>query len=159
MRLARLELGASAVITGLLGDSAFRSRALTMGFAPGRTVSTVATGAGGGVVVEQDGQRWGLDAGTAELIEIDVLPLEGPRSSTPITVRELTVGERAVVTGYTGGDAGYRARLLAMGLTRGTTFELVQVAPLGDPIKIEVRGYRLSLRKAEADALAVERVR
>ena len=76
----------------------------------------------------------------------------------PTSVRELAVGERAVVTGYATSDAVYRARLLAMGLTRGTVFELAQVAPLGDPVKIELRGYGLSLRRREADALSVERV-
>ena len=47
-------------------------------------------------------------------------------------------------------------RLLAMGLTRGSVVKVIKVAPLGDPVKIEVRGYDLSLRKAEADALLVE---
>lgn len=157
-RLAQLEVGATAVIGRLRGDRAFRSRALTMGFAPGRAVSVIAAAAGGGVVVEQAGQRWALDRGSAELIEI-AAPLAGSaRSSAPTSVRQLAVGERAIVRGYAGAEAGYRARLLAMGLTRGTVLELVQVAPLGDPVKIEVRGYGLSLRKAEADALTVERL-
>lgn len=74
-------------------------------------------------------------------------------------LHELKVGESAVVTGYETTDAGYRGRLLAMGLTKGSVVKLVKVAPLGDPVKLEVRGYDLSLRKAEADALIVERVR
>ncbi|HEX9551481.1 MAG TPA: FeoA family protein [Candidatus Limnocylindrales bacterium] len=74
-------------------------------------------------------------------------------------VRQLGIGERAVVTGYDAGDPTYRARLLAMGLTRGAVLTLVKVAPLGDPVKVEVRGYGLSLRKVEADALDVESVR
>ena len=44
-----------------------------------------------------------------------------------------------------------------MGLTRGTELRLVKVAPLGDPVEIEVRGYRLSLRKKEAEALLLKR--
>ena len=47
-------------------------------------------------------------------------------------------------------------RLAMMGLTRGATVELVRVAPLGDPIEIKVRGYLLSLRKAEAERVRVE---
>jgi len=74
-------------------------------------------------------------------------------------VRQLGIGERAVVTGYDASDPTYRARLLAMGLTRGAVLTLVKVAPLGDPVKVEVRGYGLSLRKVEADALDVESVR
>jgi Fe2+ transport system protein FeoA len=49
-------------------------------------------------------------------------------------------------------------RLMEMGLTRGTAFEVVRYAPLGDPIEIRVRGYNLSLRRNEARAIAVEMV-
>jgi ferrous iron transport protein A len=71
-------------------------------------------------------------------------------------IRELAPGQRAVVTGYAVADPAYRARLLAMGLTKGVALTMVRAAPLGDPVKVEVRGYSLSLRKAEADALDVE---
>jgi len=71
-------------------------------------------------------------------------------------LRDLRSGQSAVVTGYETADPGYRSKLLAMGLTKGSTLTLVKVAPLGDPVKVEVRGYDLSLRKAEADALIVE---
>ena len=71
-------------------------------------------------------------------------------------LRDLATGQRAVITGYEAADAAYRGRLLAMGLTRGAGLRLIRVAPLGDPVKVEVRGYALSLRKAEADALNVE---
>ncbi len=71
---------------------------------------------------------------------------------------ELEIGDRASVSGYLDADSAYRARLLAMGLTAGTVLRLVEVAPLGDPVKVELRGYSLSLRKAEADVLHVERV-
>lgn len=47
-------------------------------------------------------------------------------------------------------------RLQEMGLIRGTTIQFVRVAPLGDPIEIKVRGYSLSLRRQEADAVIVE---
>ncbi len=71
-------------------------------------------------------------------------------------IRELAPGQRAVVTGYDIADPAYRAKLLAMGLTKGVALTMVRAAPLGDPVKVEVRGYALSLRKAEADALNVE---
>ncbi len=47
-------------------------------------------------------------------------------------------------------------RLMEMGLTRGAEFEVVRYAPLGDPIEIRLRGYNLSLRRAEAGAIEVE---
>jgi ferrous iron transport protein A len=71
-------------------------------------------------------------------------------------LRDLKVGDQAVVVGYEESDSSYRSKLLAMGLTRGSIVKVIKVAPLGDPVKIEVRGYDLSLRKAEADALLVE---
>ena len=52
----------------------------------------------------------------------------------------------------------YRAKLLALGLTRGTRIRLVNVAPLGDPVELEVRGFSLSLRKDEAAVLDVVKV-
>ena len=81
-----------------------------------------------------------------------------PLESDTITVRALSPGDRATVVGYNTSDAHYRSKLLSMGLTRGTELRLVKVAPLGDPVEIEVRGYRLSLRKSEAEALSLQRV-
>lgn len=71
-------------------------------------------------------------------------------------VRDMVVGETARVAGYHGGRTPYRAKLLSMGLTRGTEFRVLQFAPLGDPVEIEVRGFSLSLRREEADALILE---
>lgn len=70
---------------------------------------------------------------------------------------DLKVGDNAAVTGFSGGSHGYRARLMAMGLTPGTCLLLKRVAPLGDPVEIEVRGFSLSLRRAEADVINVQR--
>lgn len=49
-------------------------------------------------------------------------------------------------------------RIQEMGLTVGTTFRVVKIAPLGDPVEIDVRGYRLCLRKAETEGIEVEAV-
>ena len=70
---------------------------------------------------------------------------------------ELSVGEKAVVTGFAAGQKEYRSKLLAMGVTKGIELELTRVAPLGDPLEVSVRGFSLSLRKAEAAAVLVER--
>lgn len=70
---------------------------------------------------------------------------------------ELAVGEKARVTGFAEGKKEYRAKLLAMGLTKGIELEITRLAPLGDPLEISVRGFSLSLRKAEASAVLVER--
>jgi ferrous iron transport protein A len=72
-------------------------------------------------------------------------------------VRDMSPGTKAEVVGYESGSKPYRDRLMSMGLTKGTTFSLLKIAPLGDPVEIEVRGYTLSLRKNEADALKIRR--
>ncbi len=72
-----------------------------------------------------------------------------------VQLRDIPVGNRGEVAGYSKADRAYRDRLLAMGLTKGTPFTVVRVAPLGDPIELEVRGFRLSVRRAEADGLVV----
>lgn len=71
---------------------------------------------------------------------------------------EIAVGDRFKVVGYTKGDRQTRARLLEMGLTPATEFSVARIAPLGDPIEIRLRGFSLSLRKAEAAALKTERL-
>ena len=72
-------------------------------------------------------------------------------------LHELRVGEHARVVGFAKGVKAYRHKLLAMGLTPGTEFEVTRLAPMGDPVEIRVRGFSLSLRKDEALALHVER--
>ena len=70
---------------------------------------------------------------------------------------QLSVGEKAIITGFVEGQKEYRAKLLAMGLTKGIELELTRVAPLGDPLGISIRGFSLSLRKAEASVVLVEK--
>jgi ferrous iron transport protein A len=62
---------------------------------------------------------------------------------------DLALAGRGRVLGVQGSDE-ISLRLLEMGLTPGAEVQLVGVAPLGDPLELEVRGYRLSLRRAEA---------
>jgi ferrous iron transport protein A len=73
------------------------------------------------------------------------------------TLQDLAVGESGTVCGYVKGTSAYRGKLLAMGLTKGTSFTVERIAPMGDPVEIQVRGFALSLRKDEASALLVER--
>ena len=74
-----------------------------------------------------------------------------------MTLRELKVGENGRVAGFEEGGRSYRRKLLSMGLTPGTSFSVTRVAPMGDPVEIKLRGFKLSLRKDEASALRIER--
>jgi ferrous iron transport protein A len=69
---------------------------------------------------------------------------------------EMSVGDRGRVTGFAKGVETYRKKLISMGLVKGTEFLVNRLAPMGDPVEIEVRGYNLSLRKEEASVLHVE---
>ncbi len=71
------------------------------------------------------------------------------------TLRQIKVGETAKVLKLHG-DGAVRRRIMDMGLTRGTEVHIRKVAPLGDPIEVTVRGYELSIRKADADMIEVE---
>jgi ferrous iron transport protein A len=71
------------------------------------------------------------------------------------TLRDVKVGERAIVAGVSGSQP-LRRRILDMGLTKGAVIQVSKAAPLGDPIEIVVRGYALTLRKADAKIIRVE---
>jgi ferrous iron transport protein A len=75
-----------------------------------------------------------------------------------MTLSNLTPGMTAKITGYDHGNRAYRSKLLALGLTRGTTIRLVNRAPLGDPVQLEVRGFHVSLRKSEASVVQIKAV-
>jgi ferrous iron transport protein A len=68
---------------------------------------------------------------------------------------ELAVGASAVVREFPKAGAAF-VRLREMGLLAGTRVTLVRTAPLGDPLEFKLRGYHLSLRKAEAEQIIVE---
>lgn len=68
---------------------------------------------------------------------------------------ELSIGDKGVVTAV-GGEGLIRRRLFDMGITPGAELYLRKKAPLGDPYEITIRGYELTLRKAEAENVTVE---
>ncbi len=76
---------------------------------------------------------------------------------TRLTLNTLQPGELGTIERVDSKTASIRQRLLEMGLTKGTDIEIVRFAPMGDPIEISVRGYRLSLRRVEAESVVVHR--
>lgn len=71
------------------------------------------------------------------------------------TLKDAIIGERVKIVKLTGEGATKR-RIMDMGLTKGTEVSVRKIAPLGDPIEITVRGYELSIRKADAAMIEVE---
>ena len=74
-----------------------------------------------------------------------------------VDLADLMPGEIATICGYQKANPDYRQKLLAMGLTPNTTFQVIRRAPLGDPIEIKVRNFHLSLRQNEASVLKIMR--
>ena len=70
-------------------------------------------------------------------------------------LREAKIGETVAVVKLRG-EGAVKRRIMDMGLTKGATVYIRKVAPLGDPIEVTVRGYELSLRKADAELIDVE---
>lgn len=71
------------------------------------------------------------------------------------TLRQVEVGDTVTVVKLHG-EGAVKRRIMDMGITKGVTVHIRKVAPLGDPIEVNVRGYELSLRKADADMIEVE---
>ena len=72
-----------------------------------------------------------------------------------MTMREVTPGSTVKVTKLTG-EGPVKRRIMDMGITKGVDIFVRKVAPLGDPVEVTVRGYELSLRKADAEMIEVQ---
>lgn len=154
------------------------NRLMGMGLLPGVVVELVSSTATGSVILALHNQRLGVSAEMAECIQVRDRPIatQAPATqasahsdrnfpqqqppvplSQPATVklREVAIGKTVQVIGYEPTARDYKRKLLAMGLTPGTVVRVTRHAPLGDPTEISVRGFQLSLRKTEADALIV----
>ena len=74
-----------------------------------------------------------------------------------MTLGELKPGEQGIITGFEEGTLPHR--LLDMGMLPGERVAVLRLAPLGDPMDLRIRGYRLSLRKEDAALIRVDRLR
>ena len=80
--------------------------------------------------------------------------VNGRKENLTKTLKEVKVGDTVVVTRLNG-EGAVRRRIMDMGITKGTQIFVRKVAPLGDPIEVNIRGYELSLRKADAEMIEV----
>ena len=71
------------------------------------------------------------------------------------TLKELKIGGTAIIK-KNGTKGALKQRFMDMGITKGTEVKVIKVAPLGDPIEVEIRGYNLSIRKEDAAFIEVE---
>ena len=71
------------------------------------------------------------------------------------TLKDARIGDTVTVTKIRG-EGAIKRRIMDMGITKGTDIYVRKVAPLGDPIEVKVRGYELSIRKADAENIEIE---
>ena len=74
-----------------------------------------------------------------------------------MTVNDLQIGQSGII-GQVGGEGALRLRFLDMGLIPGTRIQLDKVAPMGDPIQIQLRGYALTIRREDAAKITLKEV-
>jgi ferrous iron transport protein A len=160
--LAQVEMGKTVWLVGFQGTGGI-NRLLGMGLNPGIQLQVISSQPRGSVLIGIQDNRIGIGAEMAEKILVsDSQPKKlEPKKDLPEVrtfLREIPIGKAGKVVGYDRALRGYKGKLLSMGLTPGTEFTVIRVAPLGDPVEIRVRGFHLSLRKQEADTLIVEEI-
>ncbi len=160
--LALGKIGTKVWLVGYQGKEGI-NRLLGMGLNPGAEMEIISSQPSGSVLVAVQDSRIGMGAELARKILVSDRPLtkhNNELKAGTIFLRDLAEGAIGRVVGYNDEVLGrsYKGKLLSMGLTPNTVFKIIRVAPLGDPVEILVRGFHLSLRKQEADALVVEQV-
>ena len=176
--LAIAHPGDRLFILHLKGSEAMQGYLMNMGLSPGKEIQVVSLTDTGSAIVSMGDRQLGLGAAQAHQIIVTQDKLmnhqptkveRSPANSSDfhnrkanlintICLGDLAQGCKGRVMGYNQITRGYKGKLLAMGLTPGTEFAITRYAPLGDPVEIRVRGFSLSLRKHEANALLVEEV-
>ncbi|MFN4280477.1 ferrous iron transport protein A [Thermosynechococcus sp.] len=145
--LAEAKTGDRYTIAELTCDNT--QQLLGMGLRPGAVITVLHRSDRGAVMVALASSRFCINHELAQDIWLKAIdPVEANLRTAPI-------GARLRIVGYAPTHPGYKRKLLAMGLTPGTEVEVIRHAPLGDPTDIKVRGFHLTLRKDEADALKV----
>ena len=164
--LAKAQVGDQLWIAGYESKDGV-NRLVGMGLAPGMKIQVLQNIAGNMVVGVGD-TRIAIDGGMAKRILVSDQPFDylveveevNDMETQKTTLKDLQVDQQGKVARFEQMDSAtkkaYKKKLLAMGLTPGTEFTVTRVAPLGDPVEIRVRGFKLSLRKDEAAALIVE---
>jgi DtxR family Mn-dependent transcriptional regulator len=169
--LAALSAGQRGHVTGCDASGAARAFLDEQGIRPGASLAVVAT-AKDSLLVQIGEAHVSLAHALAEAVQVEMA--ETPSAAAAVVrsnldeekykdagvpaqvpLHELKVGQRGIIV-RVGGQGPVRRRMMDMGLVTGAEVKVVRVAPLGDPVEFEVKGYSLSLRKSEARSIIVE---
>ncbi|EPC29919.1 Fe2+ transport system protein A [Lacticaseibacillus paracasei subsp. paracasei Lpp22] len=138
------------------GSGALRRHLAEMGLVVGKKVTVVKPASKlSGMVIFFQGQRLAISDEIASLLVVRPFAMD---ADTPaIALADLPLRQAGLIRTIKG-DPPLRHRLMDMGLTKGTLVKIHQIAPLGDPIELAVRGYKLSIRKQDAAHVLVTEV-
>lgn len=138
------------------GSPALRRHLAEMGLVAGKKLTVVKLASKvTGLVVFFQGQRLAISDEIAALLVVRPFATDAERPAIPLA--HLPLKQTGLVQKIQG-DPPLRHRLMDMGLTKGTLVKIHQIAPLGDPIELAVRGYKLSIRKQDAAHVLVTEV-
>ena len=140
MPLAMAKSGETVVIRKITGKDSIRQHLAELGLVVDESV-TVVSELGGNIILQVKDSRIALDRSMA--------------TSFMKTLKDAKVDD-VVVVKRLHGEGPIKRRIMDMGITKGVQIKVRKVAPLGDPIELNVRGYELSVRKADAEMIEVE---
>lgn len=154
MALALMSIGEKRTVQSLRGKDETLRHLQDLGFAPGAEVECVGETPGGMIlIVKGDSYRIGQRACVQDHGCL-TRTAEGRRNKMQ-TLKDVAVGKTVSVVKLHG-EGAVKRRIMDMGITKGTQVFVRKVAPLGDPVEVTVRGYELSLRKADAQMIEVQ---
>lgn len=162
-RLAELSAGKQGRVVELTAGNVTNTFLKQQGIVVGETVTVLGVASDGALLLEVSGQPMSLSNAVAQTVRVTT-ELEQSSSAEEstmttktkqITLDQLPLGEKGVLVRI-GGEKSTKRRLLDMGMVPGETVTIKKVAPLGDPLELEVKNYQLSLRKNEANKIIVE---
>ena len=146
MPLTMAKVGEKNTIKRIGGREETKKFLENLGFVTGSVV-TVVSEISGNMILNVKDSRVALGKDLANKLMI--------LGGKTMTLREVTPGSTVKVTKLTG-EGPVKRRIMDMGITKGVDIFVRKVAPLGDPVEVTVRGYELSLRKADAEMIEVQ---
>ena len=149
MPLSMVKEGEPNIIKKVGGKEETRKFLENLGFVTGGTV-TVISQTGGNMIVNVKDSRVAIGKDMANKIMVYT-----EKEQSMKTLKEVACGQTVKVKKLTG-EGPVKRRIMDMGITKGVDIYVRKVAPLGDPVEVTVRGYELSLRKADAEMIEVE---
>ena len=157
MPLTMVGVGESRPIIRIGGSDKVRTHLENLGFVEGEMVRVVSD-ISGNLIVQVKDARVAISRELATKILVKCMlsrNQEYKEEDKTMTLKEAKIGSTVTVT-KVGGEGALKRRIMDMGITKGVQIYVRKVAPLGDPVEVTVRGYELSLRKADADLIEVK---